>query len=87
MGGPSAPMLWLQFAAIRPESVGPEGPPTTADGCESRIAVVGEATALVGGTSVPTPCAQFASNLTASAGTRPAAPPPTPPRARCAWPA
>ncbi|WP_394540050.1 DUF6053 domain-containing protein [Lysobacter enzymogenes] len=30
MGGPSGPMLLSQFAAIREESIGPEGPPSTA---------------------------------------------------------
>ncbi|WP_428992754.1 DUF6053 domain-containing protein [Lysobacter enzymogenes] len=31
MGGPSGPMLLFQVAAIGSESIGPEGPPTTAD--------------------------------------------------------
>ncbi|WP_428992777.1 DUF6053 domain-containing protein [Lysobacter enzymogenes] len=30
MGGPSGPMLLCQIAAIRPNSIGPEGPPTKA---------------------------------------------------------
>ncbi|MGO4259232.1 DUF6053 domain-containing protein [Lysobacter sp. TAB13] len=30
MGGPSGPTSLAQFAAIGEESVGPEGPPTTA---------------------------------------------------------
>ncbi|WP_428992781.1 DUF6053 domain-containing protein [Lysobacter enzymogenes] len=30
VGGPSGPMLLCLIAAIRPESVGPEGPPTKA---------------------------------------------------------
>ncbi|WP_394541411.1 DUF6053 domain-containing protein [Lysobacter enzymogenes] len=30
MGGPSGPTLCRQVAAIRPENVGPEGPPTKA---------------------------------------------------------
>ncbi|WP_428992782.1 DUF6053 domain-containing protein [Lysobacter enzymogenes] len=30
MGGPSGPMLRSQIGAIRPESIGPEGPPTKA---------------------------------------------------------
>ncbi|WP_428995189.1 DUF6053 domain-containing protein [Lysobacter enzymogenes] len=30
VGGPSGPMLLCQIAADRPESLGPEGPPTSA---------------------------------------------------------
>ncbi|WP_425480933.1 DUF6053 domain-containing protein [Lysobacter enzymogenes] len=31
VGGPSGPMLLSQIAASRPESLGPEGPPTNAE--------------------------------------------------------
>ncbi|WP_425606440.1 DUF6053 domain-containing protein [Lysobacter yananisis] len=30
MGGPSGPMLWCLVAATGPDSIGPEGSPTTA---------------------------------------------------------
>ncbi|WP_428992719.1 DUF6053 domain-containing protein [Lysobacter enzymogenes] len=40
MAGPSGPMLLSQVAAIRAESIGPEGPPTTAVASRGRESAI-----------------------------------------------
>ncbi|WP_428995203.1 DUF6053 domain-containing protein [Lysobacter enzymogenes] len=42
MGGPSGPTLSAQIAAIRDQSVGPEGPPTKTSGPQHRAGPVAQ---------------------------------------------